>query len=277
MSVDDWLQNGKWASGDFPDVGGAAGRALEGLGGLFDRSKRKAGKAKDKAKERLHDTAEKYELDDRLGAARDRVGAMRESAKGKAAVATERALRFVKDRSPASIARAGVQVKAGLAGFGMGYLFPDVEVLFLGIGGRGRWLVQSGIPVWGAEKLAHYLLVEAAPPEDSNRMAKWDVRKELYGTVAAPLLTGFSAGLGLRLVQEATNFHGSDAFRIIVGGRAMIVERVWMLGNGIWCFAMGRDLLMVTLGRQRGQSVSEMLRRLREGQEEEDEGEEAGE
>ena len=267
MALEDWLQSGKWASGSVPDVSKAAGKALEGLGGLFDKSRRRAEKVEEKGKERLHDVYDRLELADKVDAAKEKAGVVRD----KASDTAEKALRFVKEKPAARIARTGVQIKAGLTGFGAGYLFPDVEVLFLGIGSPARWVVQSGAPVWGAERLARALLLERptgnVSPESTK---KWDVRRELYGAVAAPLLTGFSAGRGVRLVQDALTVRGiPDGFKIIIGGRAMIWERVWMLGNGIWCFAMGKDLLMVTLGRGQSQTLSDMLRRLR-GQEEDD-------
>ena len=268
MSLDDWLQSGKWASGRGSQAAGAAGRALEGVGGVFERGRKRAKPVAEKGKARLQGAYGKLDVQERVGAAKERAGVVRD----RATSAAETALRFVKEKPAARIARTGVQIKAGLTGFGAGYLFPDVEVLFLGIGGRGRWLAQSGVPVWGAERLARYLLQEKAGAQAAaGKGGRWQARKELYGTVAAPLLTGFSAGLGLRLVQDALNVQGLPGIgRIIIGGRAMVLERIWMLGNGIWCFAMGKDLLMVTLGRSQNQSLSDMLRRLRDEQDDAD-------
>lgn len=80
-----------------------------------------------------------------------------------------------------------------------------------------------------------------------------------------PLLTGMSAGLGLRLIQDAVNVHDlPGAARIILGDRTLFWERAWMLGNGVWCLAMGKDLLLVTLGRSKQSSLSQMLKRLSE-------------
>jgi len=261
MSLDDWLQSGKWATGGTSGLGEAAGKALERMGGAYEGGRRTARSAKTEGKKRLDEAAEKYGVSDRVDAVRERAEAARE----RASAAAERALRFVRERPAARIARAGVQIKAGLTGFGAGYLFPDIEVLFLGVGGRGRWITQSGIPVWGAEKLARALLLERGLSEAGGTGEASKVRRELYGAVAAPLLAGFSTGLGVRLVQDAINVRGiPDIGRIIVGGQAAIWERAWMLGNGVWCFLMGKDLLLVTLGRTPNQSLSEVLRRLRE-------------
>ncbi|MDH7569093.1 MAG: hypothetical protein QHJ73_05855 [Armatimonadota bacterium] len=271
MGLEDWLQSGRWASAASgrPDLGEAAEKALEGLGGLFDRGRRKARKAGEESKKRLQEVYQKSELPHRVEAAMERADAVRE----RASTAVEKTLRFVREKPAARIARAGVQIKAGLTGFGAGYFFPDAEVLFLGAAGRGRWLVQSGVPVWGAEKLVRKLLLDRPPGELTPAAAqKWDARRELHGTVAAPLLTGFSTGLGVRLVHDALNLRGvGGGFRIIVGGREEVVERIWMLANGLWCFSMGKDLLMVTLGRSQSQSLSELLQRLRERQHEEEE------
>ena len=138
-----------------------------------------------------------------------------------------------------------------------GYFFPDLDVLFWGIGSRGRWLAQSGMPEWGAERAARALLHDPVGGRlTEEKGAKWKARRELYQTVAAPLLTGFSAGLGVRLVQEALDTRGLPG-RIVVGGQLMVWERAWMLGNGIWCFSMGKDLLMVTLGRAQSESSAD--------------------
>ncbi|NLC55633.1 MAG: DUF4449 domain-containing protein [Armatimonadetes bacterium] len=271
MGLEEWLQSGKWA-GKGSGGGESASKALEKIGSLFEQGRRTAGKAKQASKQRLEEATEKYHLNERVDAAKERAEAVRE----KATTAAEQALRFVKERPAARLARAAVQVKAGLTGFGAGYLFPDLEVLFLGVAGRGRWVVQSGVPVWGTERLAKYLLVDKpAASRDEEAARKWEARRELHRAVAAPMLCGFSTGLGVRLVQDAINVRNVPNGRsILVGDRVMLWERAWMLGNGIWCFAMGKDLLMVTLGRTKSPSVSEMLRKLNEGQVSETEEEE---
>lgn len=260
MAWDEWLQSGKWA-GKGSGAADAASRALERVGSLIEEGRQTARAAKRAGKERLAQATEKHHLTERVDAAKERADAVRE----KATAAAESALRFIRERPAARLARAAVQVKAGLTGFGAGYLFPDLEVLFLGARGRGRWVVQSGIPVWGAEQLARYLLVEQpSASRDANAARKWEIRRELHRTVAAPMLCGFSAGLGLRLVQDAINVRQLPAAQLLVNGRMLFWERAWMLSNGIWCFAIGKDLLMVTLGRPQSQSLSDMLRKLRE-------------
>lgn len=269
MGLDDWLQSGKWASWSAPNLDDAASRALEGVGGLFDENRRRAKRAARQGRERLEHVYEQTELPEKVEGVKDRASAVRE----KASAVAEKTLRFVKEKPAARIAKTGVQVKAGLTGFGAGYFFPDLDVLFWGIGGRGRWLAQSGLPVWGAERAARALLHDPVGGRlTEEKGAKWKARRELYQTVAAPLLTGFSAGLGVRLVQEALDTRGLPG-RIVVGGQLMVWERAWMLGNGIWCFSMGKDLLMVTLGRAQSEKLGEMLERLR-GQEPEEETEE---
>ncbi|HOJ20324.1 MAG TPA: hypothetical protein PLY56_02215 [Armatimonadota bacterium] len=267
MSLDDWLQSGSWMTRP-AGLGEAAGKLLEHLGGSYEKGRRAARAAKQEGKRLLEDASEKCGVSEHVEAAKRRAEAARE----RAATAAETALRFIKERPAARIARAGVQIKAGLTGFGAGYLFPDVEVLFLGASGRGRWLTQSGIPVWGAEKVVRSLLLEREPAGGDDSQARFNVRRELYGAVAAPLLAGMSAGLGLRLTLDALSVRGVQGVgQLIVGGREMLFERIWMLGNGVWCFLMGKDLLLVTLGRSKNQTLSDVLQRLRDGDEDEEE------
>ena len=267
MSLDDWLQSGSWATGP-AGLGEAAGKLLERLGGSYEKGRRTARAARQDGTKRLGDASEKYGVSEHVDAAKRRAEAARE----REATAAETAFRFVRERRAARIARAGIQIKAGLTGFGAGYLFPEVEVLFLGASGQGRWLTQSGIPVWGAEKVVRSLLLERGRAECGDNQAKFDTRRELYGAVAAPLFTGFSTGLGLRLILDALSMRGVYGIgRVIVGGREMIFERIWMLGNGVWCLLMGKDLLLVTLGRSKNQTFSDVLQKLRDGHEDEEE------
>ncbi|MBI3947029.1 MAG: hypothetical protein HY321_13980 [Armatimonadetes bacterium] len=266
MGLEDWLQSGKWAKGGIPKVGEAAGRALEGVGGAFDKSRRTAKKAADVGKDRVKAAYESSELPARVEGVKDRAEAVRD----KASSAAEKTLRFVKEKPATRLARTGVQIKAGLTGFGAGYLFPDINVIFLG---KGRWVTESGIPVWAADHLSRVLLRDPPPSALTGEKAeKWNARRELYGTVAAPLLCGFSTGLGVRLVQEAVDVRSlpRTALQVLVGGRESAMERAWMLGNGVWCFTMSKDLLMVSLGRSQSQSLTDTLRKLREEQDQED-------
>lgn len=267
MSLEEWLQSGKWAKAPLPDLSEAAQKALEGVGGALHKSRRAARRLATASKERLKAAYKRSELPDRVEAVKERAEEVRE----KASVVAEKALRFVKEKPATHLARVGVQIKAGLTGFGVGYLFPDIDVIFLG---KGKWLIESGLPVWSAQRLARALLYDpSASAPTGEKAEKWNARRELYGTVAAPLLCGFSTGMGVRLVQEAVDVRTLPraALQILVSGPESVLERAWMLGNGIWCFTMSKDLFLASLGRSQSQSLGEMLRRLREEEDQEEE------
>ncbi len=134
-----------------------------------------------------------------------------------------------------------VLVPAGLFALDAGLEFPDLDISCLGIGHHRFFLFHSGMAVWAIQKMYQAYLVRSG--DAPSRMDK--VLQKILGIAAGSAAFGVGIHLLIDTVQPKSvmfPFFGS-----LVNG-TLIDDNLWLLGNSLWCFKMGRDLFTIALG-----------------------------
>ena len=230
---------------------GIKGKAAEAAS---DASK-KAGEVFDDAKETASDLfgdARRY-YENASGAARASASAARLPSSVLNSLASAR--RWAK-KNPGKAAAVSL---AFIAGTRAGAAFSSLDVVLLGAGGAGNWLLHSAIVPYGLRKLSEkyevYLKRQEALVRDGKlteaERARVKFQRDAAKYVGAPVLGAFSVAAGAGLVFEAVSGGAVAGFpiNIILGGNPLL-SSIWLFGNGLVCFHTGYKFFMMAFADQ---------------------------
>lgn len=150
-------------------------------------------------------------------------------------------------KNPGKLLMAGVSIKVASLGFLAGYFTPDLDIAILGIGGHRNWAFHSAIPVWLIKKVS--CLLNKVDSNDNSKRSKAVAVLQKY--VGAPLVAGYSFGVGTHLIIDSLNVKDVVGFPteyLLSGGN--VLDRVWLFGNGLICFSIGKEMLLFALGKE---------------------------
>ena len=138
-------------------------------------------------------------------------------------------------------AKAAVLVPAGWVGLNAGLGFPDKDISLLGIGSHRYFLFHSAIGVFVLKKLYdRYLLCDRDHPDLLTRVAS---------KVGGAFLGCAAVGMGVHLLIDV--FQPKTVIFPFIGSLVngtLVDDRLWLLGNSLWCFKMARDVLTASVG-----------------------------
>ncbi|MCC6446670.1 MAG: hypothetical protein IT210_24870 [Armatimonadetes bacterium] len=179
------------------------------------------------------------------------------------------------DRTPRWV-KTAAQIKLGIGGAVSGFLFPNLDAKLLGVGAKANWFFHSSVPPLVLSRLNDLInAIEEVPEDviDGNDAAVYDrkrrrLRKEMAQVVGAPLLAGFSLGVGVHLLIDSFTPKEIIGFPIewlLRGGK--MLDSVWLFSNGVMCFKVGAEAIMVArTGEADLARLKEWLQRLKTGQ-----------
>lgn len=139
-----------------------------------------------------------------------------------------------------AVAKMGVLVPAGLWGLSGGLSAPDLDIDLLGIGNHRFFFFHSAL---GLVVLRHLYGHWQTRIGDSESFGARVVRK-LSGAALGSYAVGVGIHLAIDVVQPKSvvfPFFGS-----LVNG-TLIDDRLWLLGNSLWAFQIGRNLFALCL------------------------------
>lgn len=130
-------------------------------------------------------------------------------------------------------------VPAGL----LGLSFPDFDISTVGIGHHRFFLFHSAIvPTLLRRAYRHY--VTGSTTEGSP-----GIGTRMLGAA----LSAFAAGVGVHLLVDGVFQPGKAVLFPVFGSLVtgtLVDDRVWLIGNGLWCLQIARDLLVFAVGDQ---------------------------
>jgi len=145
----------------------------------------------------------------------------------------------------AAVAKAGVLVPVGLWGLTEGLSAPDMDISLLGIGNHRFFLFHSAL---GLAVLRHLFNKWQEAETYSSQFFK-----NAGGKVVGALLGTYAVGVGVHLMIDVFQpkavifpFFGS-----LVNGTLMD-DNIWLLGNSLWAFKIGRDVFSLVLADEIG-------------------------
>ncbi len=131
-------------------------------------------------------------------------------------------------------------VPSSIIGFKLGVGFPDNDIRIIGIGNHRYFLFHSGISVYIFKKMYDAYIMR------STKKGKPD---KFVEKIIGVLIAGGAFGTGVHLLTDVFQpksvvfpFFGS-----LVDG-TLIDDDIWLLGNALWCFKLGKDLLITSIG-----------------------------
>ena len=138
-----------------------------------------------------------------------------------------------------NITKAGVLIPVGLWGLDHGLPFPDSDISLLGIGNHRFFLFHSALGLVALR----YLHKQWMQKLDEDRFRHRVIKK-----VSGMLLGSYSVGVGIHLAIDLFQpksivfpFFGS-----LVDG-TLVDDNIWLLGNSLWAFKIGKDIFTLTL------------------------------
>lgn len=156
----------------------------------------------------------------------------------------------------ASASKLTLLVPASLIGLSGFTGFPDRDIEVLGIGSHRFFLFHSGVAIKAMETLYKRWY------ELGDRSTIERVLKKVGGVA----LGGAAFGVGLHLLSDA--LHPKSVIFPIFGsllGGTMLDDTLWLLGNSLWCFKMGRDVMMLAAGDDIAEVSAYLRAKLGEG------------
>ncbi len=153
----------------------------------------------------------------------------------------------------ASAGKLTVLMPTGYFAVGAGCQFPDLDISHLGIGSHRFFLYHSGVGVWVLKKLHQAALAYVG--EERGSLKDLVVRKMVGVALGAGAF-----GVGVHLLVDtfqpkAVIFPGIGS---LVNG-TLVDDRVWLLGNALWCFQMSQEFFVLALGEEMGWVKEKML------------------
>lgn len=128
----------------------------------------------------------------------------------------------------------------GLFGFKLGKFFPDLDIKLLGIGAHRYFFFHSAISIFLLKKIYEAYLAKNGKLKKPDSLAK-----KILGVV----LSCGSFAVGIHLLSDAVNpksvvfpFVGS-----LING-TLIDDNIFLLGNALWCFVIGKNTLVFAIG-----------------------------
>jgi hypothetical protein len=140
----------------------------------------------------------------------------------------------------AAVTKAGVLVPVGLWGLTEGLSAPDMDISLLGIGNHRFFLFHSAL---GLAVLRYFFNKWQEAEKCSPQFIK-----NACGKVVGTLLGTYAVGVGVHLMidvfqPKAVIF---PFFGTLVDG-TLIDDNIWLLGNSLWAFKIGRDVFGLVL------------------------------
>ena len=145
------------------------------------------------------------------------------------------------EQKAVTAAKIGVLVPASIIGFNSGLGFPDKDISLLGIGSHRYWLFHSAFAVWVLEKF--YKAYLAKQSGDLTLLDR--ITRKLLGVIGGGAAWGVGVHLAIDVFQPKSvvfPFFGS-----LIDG-TLVDDRMWLLGNSLWCFKIGNDFFALGLG-----------------------------
>ena len=131
-------------------------------------------------------------------------------------------------------------IPAGFIGFKLGAGFPDTDIKLLGIGKHRYFIFHSGISVFIFKKMYEAYL---------KKTGNFDKAETLVDKILGVTVSLGAFGTGVHLLSDAIHpksvvfpFFGS-----LVDG-TMVDDNIWLIGNALWCFKIGKDVLVTAIG-----------------------------
>lgn len=157
-----------------------------------------------------------------------------------------------------SASKFAVLVPTGLFGLSEGFHFPDTDISLLGIKNHRYFLFHSAIGLYVVQHFYRQWLDKQSNPEGwSNRVLQ---------KVTGVLLGSGAIGVGIHLLTDVFQpksivfpFFGS-----LVEG-TLIDDNIWLLGNSLWAFKIGRDIFALTISDEYEKACSFVECHLKEG------------
>lgn len=138
------------------------------------------------------------------------------------------------------LAEAVVLVPVGLWGLSHGFDAPDLDISILGIGNHRFFLFHSAIGL-----LALRYFYKKWLESQSDRAG---FLRRFGEKVAGVALGTYAMGVGVHLMVDVFQpkavifpFFGS-----LLDG-TLIDDNIWLMGNSLWAFKIGRDLMVLTV------------------------------
>lgn len=142
--------------------------------------------------------------------------------------------------------KAAILVPTAYIGFTHGLGFPDKDISLLGIGNHRYFLFHSAIGVYVLKKFYDWYLTEITGREDLTAR----VTRKVFGTLVGASAVGVGIHLMIDVFQPKSvvfPFFGS-----LVNG-TLVDDRLWLLGNSLWCFKIARDVFVIAIGKELGE------------------------
>lgn len=138
-----------------------------------------------------------------------------------------------------NITKAGILVPVGLWGLKAGYSFPDMDISLLGIGNHRFFLFHSALGLVALRYFYKQWLLKTNDDRLTSRVTK---------KVSGMILGTYALGVGIHLAVDVFQpksivfpFFGS-----LIDG-TLIDDNIWLLGNSLWAFKIGHDIITLTL------------------------------
>lgn len=138
-----------------------------------------------------------------------------------------------------NVTKAAVLVPVGLWGLKHGMPFPDTDISLLGIGNHRFFLFHSALGLVVLRYLHKQWLQKLDKENFKDRVTK---------KVSGALLGSFSIGVGVHLAIDVFQPKSIvfPLFGSLVDG-TLVDDNIWLLGNSLWAFKIGKDVFSLTL------------------------------
>ncbi|KAB2851102.1 MAG: hypothetical protein F9K42_05380 [Ignavibacterium sp.] len=138
--------------------------------------------------------------------------------------------------------KAGVLIPVGLWGLKQGFPFPDSDISLLGIGNHRFFLFHSALELVALR----YLYKKWIEKLDEDKF-----KDRVTTKVTGALLGSFSMGVGIHLTIDL--FQPKSIVFPFFGSlinETLVDDNIWLLGNSLWAFKIGKDIFSLTLASE---------------------------
>ncbi len=233
------------------DAGRNAGEVVKDVGGFAGEAMKEAGKkagevlhvASEKASEVFEDASQTFKQTSKTASDIFGFG----SSVGKTLDSAYKTLSKTAEwitENPLQAAGTSVSMLVG-AGLGVGFSLVS-----------SNWLFHSALPAWSVKRISEQFIGYLESQENllelgelnEAEMERVRFERDIVKFVGSPLLGAFSFGAGAMMFAQIFNPKTITGAPIswLLGGNPLL-EGVWLFGNGLVCFKVGVDFLMVSL------------------------------